>query len=1231
MATFRPFNGFNVLNSSHNQALLQKPTFYLVVVLSLLAFPLFAQLEFVENKGQWPNSVQYRADLINGSSYLSKDGFMMQLYNQEDLEHMSEAMHGHSHGSSDAAKASPTISTGKFTLRGHVFKVIFEGGNPSAQPVPEKVQSYYNNYYLGDNPAQWAAECRIYQAVTYKDVYPGIDVRYYSSGGAMKYDFIVRPGGDPKQIQLRYEGIEKLEVKNKELIIPTSIGEFKELYPYTYEVAGTKRNTLSCAYKVKGNRVHFEVSGQTPGSTLVIDPTLIFCSFTGSTQDNWGYTSTPGPDGSFYGGGIAFNGGFPSSPGAFSTSFNGGVNEDNTGPYDIAIMKLSANGTQRLYATYLGGNVNEQPHSMIVDRAGNLIVAGRSNSANYPKRFPNPTTILGGGGLYDITVTKFNATGTALLGSIMLGGSGDDGVNVSPKYVPVNGSNGAVDTRRNYGDDARSEVILDGAENIYVVACSRSNNFPTVNPLTQQPFFNGGQQDGVIMRFPPDLSGLSMSSYFGGSGVDACFVASISPVTGLLYVAGATTSSDLPGPRTGSLQPNFKGGNTDGFVTIINPATNAIVRTTYIGTFNTDATSTGNELVYGIQFDRLGFPYITGTTTGNWTALNATFSNTGGKQFIGKLNPDLSAYVYTTMFGTNTSAPNISITAFLVDRCQNVYVSGWGGSFNNGRGYPCAGTQGLPVVNAIQTQTDGNDFYFFVLERDATRQLFGSFFGQIGGFDDHVDGGTSRFDANGIIYQAICANCGGRGQPQIRYPTTPGVWAPLNGSLACNQAMVKVEMNFGGVGASIRATINGVIDTIGCVPLRVQFTDTLGLGKRYIWDFGDGSAPVTQTAPGVAHTFTRVGTYRVRLISIDSTTCNIADTAFATIRVGNNDVRPSFTAQKIGGCESFTYRFTNTSTAPIPTFGPNSFVWDFGDNSPRRRAGPGPITHTFPAPGVYQVTLLVDDTTFCNAPDSIRQPLRLAVNVDAAISTPPRGCVPYTAQFTNTSQGGLEFFWDFGDGATSTAVNPTHRYPNIGTYTIRLIARDTTTCNVNDTAFATVTVFGIPTADFSFSPNPAQENTSVQFTNLSVGANTYQWDFGDGDRSTLSNPRHLFNATGQYNVCLVAFNQAGCSDTVCRNVPALILPLLDVPNAFTPDRFGENAVLKVRGFGIARLDFRIYNRWGQQVFFTDNASVGWDGKFKGKLQPMDVYTYTLDAEFSDGKKIRKTGDITLIR
>src|SRR5690606_23632703 len=139
-----------------------------------------------------------------------------------------------------------------------------------------------------------------------------------------------------------------------------------------------------------------------------------------------------------------------------------------------------------------------------------------------------------------------------------------------------------------------------------------------------------------------------------------------------------------------------------------------------------------------------------------------TFSNPGSKQFVAKLQPDLSSFVYSTVFGTRGDFPNLSPVAFLVDRCQNVYVSGWGGGINASQKYPTIGTNDMTITpNAIQSRGDGNDFYFFVLERDATSQLFGSYYGQLEGFGDHVDGGTSRFDANGIIYQAICANCGG--------------------------------------------------------------------------------------------------------------------------------------------------------------------------------------------------------------------------------------------------------------------------------------------------------------------------------------------------------------------------------------------------------------------------------------------------------------------------------------
>ena len=1196
----------------------------------------FAQLQFIENKGQWDKAIDFRSDIQNGSFFLQKTGFTVLLQNEKDLETFADQMHGHN---KPDEKGNYLINTNPITIHSHAYRVNFLGASGLLSVLPDKALPTYNNYFIGNDKTKWQGNCKIYQGVTYKDIYPNIDVRYYTDQGTLKYDIIVHPGGNISNIALQYEGADKLSIKNKELVIGTSVGEVKELYPYTYQVLEKGRQTLDCKYVLEKNIVRFKVKDYDPAATIVIDPTLIFCSFTGSSKDNWGYTATPGPDGSFFAGGISFGPGYPTSPGAFSQTFNQGVDEDGNGPYDIALIKLSANGVNRLYATYLGGGGNEQPHSMICDAQGNLIVAGRSNSSNYPIISP----LIGSGGMYDIIITKFNAAGSSLLGSVKIGGTGDDGVNIKPKYIPVNPpsqNDGAYETRRNYGDDARSEVILDGSNNIYLASCTQSANFP-VSGSTIQTIFGGGssvniKQDGVILKFNASLNNLIYGTFFGGSGNDACFVLSISPLTGNVYVAGGTTSTDLPGNKTGSLYSTYQGGITDGFVTEITPDGAAIVKTTYIGSNDnsTNTSSDGNDLVYGIQFDKYGFPYIMGTTTGDWQAFNAAFSNPRGKQFIAKLKPDLSGYIYTTMFGTSSDIPNISPTAFLVDRCQNVYVSGWGGIFNNNRGYPCAGTGGmnfLATPNAIQSSTDSKDFFFFVLEKNATSQLYGTFFGQSGGFDDHVDGGTSRFDANGIIYQAICANCGNTAG--VFFPTTPGVWAPTNQSSNCNEVAVKIEMNFGGVGASVKATINGVLDTIGCVPLAIKFTDTLAKGKRYIWNFGDGTPDTATLAPinSVTHTYIAVGSYRLMLVSIDSTTCNISDTAYITVKVGNNIVAPNFTATKTGGCQSLTFQFANTTTAALPVYKANSFLWDYGDGSALVRAGFVTTTHTYAAPGTYNVKLVVDDTVFCNAPDSITKPVRLAVNVSANFTTPDKGCEPYTAQFTNTSLGGIDFIWDFGDNTSSTDISPSHLYQNAGTYIVKLTAIDTSTCNKRDDTTFTVTVYSIPTAGFQFSPIPGEANKPIYFTNQSLGATQYKWNFDDGETSAESDPQHLFNATKVFNVCLIAINAAGCADTLCQPVEAKIIPLLDVPNAFTPGRFGVNSTITVLGFGIGKMDWRIYNRWGQTVFVTSNRKDGWDGTFKGVIQPMDVYTYTLDVEFTDGKKFRKTGDITLLR
>ena len=1168
-----------------------------------------AQMEFVENKGQWHENIQYRGDFKTGSFFLENGGFTVLLYDTSDVRRLSGIFHGH---------GKPLENNEPFVFDSYAYKVRLLGATMNPQHSGEKEFPTYNNYFIGNDRSKWQSDVKLYAAVLYKNVYPNIDLRYYSEAGSLKYDFIVHPGGNPGAIALQYDGAQ-LSVSNKELMVKTPLGTVRELYPYTYQSSAQGKRELKASYVVKDNIVTFKIKDHDPQSVLVIDPTVIFSSFTGSSSDNWGYTATPGPGGTFYSGGIMFidgAGGFPVSPGAYQVNYGGGQPEFSFEGYDIVIFKFSSNGSSRLYATYLGGAANEQPHSMIVDPQDNLVIAGRSSSADYPT-----TVRQGPGGKYDIVVTKLSADGRTLLGSAKIGGSQSDGVNVKPKY---SSPNGAELTVRNYGDDARSEVILDASNNILLVSCTQSNDF-FVTADAFQGSFGGGTQDGVILKFDPALSSVLYSSYFGGSGTDACFVTSINPKTNDVYVGGATTSPNLPGDKTGSWQPTFRDGVVDGFVLRLDPSLTSIIKTSYAGT-------NGIDLVYGLKFDKFGFPYIMGTTTGAWPVINAPFSNAGSKQFIVKLNSDLSSPVYSTVFGTNSAAPNISPVAFLVDRCENVYVSGWGGGLNNTQGYNSGNTSGLALVNPIAgiPPPDGQDFYFFVMERNATRQLFGSNFGQFRGLGDHSDGGTSRFDENGIIYQAICANCGNN----VPFPTTPGAWAITNGSIDCNQVALKIEMNYAGVGSSVQTSIDNVIgDTRGCVPLTVKFADTLQQGVKFYWDFGDGTRDTTSTF-STEHTFRNIGLYTVKLISEDSTKCNIRDSAFTQINVGVRAATPNFTFNKVLPCESLTMKFTNTSTANSGSFGNRVFVWDYGDGSPPDTASFNPPRlHTYAAPGTYFVTLTIIDTNFCNTPVADTQRIRLNPTVKAIFKTPAIGCAPYEASFINESLAGTDWFWEFGDGNTSTEFEPVHIYQNPGTYRVRLTASDTSTCNRVDTsAYFTITVYEKPTAVISsWGPNPPLENTPVTFGNGSINAVTYEWDFGDGETSANIAPSHQYISTGSFDVRLVAFNAAGCTDTAYERVQVIIVPLLDVPNAFTPGKFGENAVVSVKGFGISRMDWRIYNRFGQMVFSSGSMKMGWDGKFKGKLQPMDVYTYTLDVKFSDGQTLRKTGDISLLR
>lgn len=1152
-------------------------------------------VEFVPNKGQWKGDFAYRARAGNVDFFVRKTGFTYHIQSPANLINL----HSYQHGK---LKDRPV-------LKGHVFMVDFQNTEGAVSYTESKRKSHYYNYFHGSDPANWASNVYPCQALEMQALYPGIDLRLYGvEEGSFKYDLIVKPGADASKIAMAYKGQDGMEVKSGKLYVHTSVGDVVEMKPYAYQYTANGKKEISCTYQLSGSTLQFKLGKYDAASELIIDPTIVFSTYSGSTADNWGMSATDDRQGNFYGAGVAVATGYPVTPGAYDVSYNGPVyNVNNSGwndfETDIAISKFSPNGSILLYATYVGGGGNEIPHSTIVDKDSNLVVVGKTYSANFPMQGAYDNTANGGA---DMVVFKLSKNGNQLLGSTYIGGAADDGVNGSASWGASSG------TKHNYGDDARSEVITDNAGNIYVAANTKSTDFPVVNAHQSTL---AGQQDAVIFKFSSNLSNLLWSTYLGGTNDDAAYVLALSANQRTLYVAGGTMSN-IAG-TAGTISPNAIGA-TDGFISKWNvgAATPVLDRYTYIGT-------TAYDQVYGIQLDEDSTNvYIMGQTMGAYTVTPNVYSNPGSRQFVSKLDSNLVSFQYSTVYGAGpTATTNISPVAFLVDECKNVYVSGWGGGANFG-----GNTNGLPISgNAYQSTTDGSDFYFIVFSRNLAGLLYGSYFGgnNSNGSGEHVDGGTSRFDKNGIVYQAICAGCGGNND----MPSTPGSYSPTNKSTNCNLGAVKISFELGSVDANAYPSPK----SSGCAPFTVQFMNTSTNATTYEWNFGDGPGTNTQFSP--THTYTQVGTYTVRLIAMNnSSMCRARDTAFITITVTTDTLGANFTARITDSCETFQVAVQNTSVylndpqAATRT----QFTWHWGDGSTTTQVNPG--SHQYAAAGSYDIMLIMKDSLACNSPDTIRKTVTFVDNyVKAEFYSPSFICVPADVTFQNNSLLGTTYYWDFGDDSTSTQPSPVHRFDKPGTYTVMLIATNPTSCNGADTAYFTITASPQPIANFDWEPKPKAKNQPVKFTNQSQNAVSYNWSFGDGATSTEFSPTHIYRRTKEYEVCLIAMSKEGCRDTICKPVDVEIIPYVDITTGFTPNKDNNNDFVEVRGYGIDRVTLKIYNRWGQLVYEGQNEGKTWDGYFNGKLQEMDSYAYVLDVVFVDETTAHKQGNITLIQ
>ena len=287
-------------------------------------------LEFIENKGQWPAAVRYRAALPGGGQLFAEaDGLRLALLPDGALAHPDHPGEAAGHAAAPAARAAPGAAarpTPRGTLRAHALDLRFVGALPTAHPEAAGRTAEHRNFFQGRDPAHWAADVRSYRTLAYPELWPGVGARFYENDQQrLEYDFTVAPGADPAAIALRHAGATLALAAGGDLLLTTSVGTVRELAPHAWQTdAAGARRPVACRYALDaGGTVRFALGQYDPALPLTIDPTVVFSTYTGSEATNWGFTATYDAQGNLYSGGIAFSLGYPTSAGAYQTTFAG--------------------------------------------------------------------------------------------------------------------------------------------------------------------------------------------------------------------------------------------------------------------------------------------------------------------------------------------------------------------------------------------------------------------------------------------------------------------------------------------------------------------------------------------------------------------------------------------------------------------------------------------------------------------------------------------------------------------------------------------------------------------------------------------------------------------------------------------------------------------------------------------------------------------------------------------
>lgn len=1058
------------------------------------------------------------------------------------------------------------------------YKIQFTDGNFNDQ-VKGESSSFYYNYFIGNDISKHRSKVHAYKSVYYKNVWSNIDLKiYFTNNHEFKYDFILHKGANIEDIQLKYEGPECLTLENNTLTINGSFSLLNEKLPITY-FERTKEE-IPCTYKLDKNIISFNLDINHIEETIIIDPILVAATASGATLENYGYTAGYDNDGNIYSGGESFHNSYPITTGSYQQNFFA---------YSaIAINKYNPTGTNLLYSTYIGGTGSSNdgfPISLACTESKKLVMLGITKSNNYPT---TPTAVQPThGGSYDIVLSILSEDGSTLLGSTYFGGSEADGE-----------TNNISSLKLSYDDDHRKGMVnvVNGqivcvasisSANISGIAYPSSNNVSPHNP------------DAIVFKMDTVLSNLLGHAVIGGSGPDRGYGLTTDENENV-YICGVTTSQDFP-VTPGAYQTLNAGSITrsSGYVTKLTEDLDSIIACTYLSTSSNSPKGVGT---YFISLDHMDNIYTYGIDRSLMLPQIGTgYQNGAGRVYIAKFNSDLSSLLTTHKIGSNNS---VDLGAFKVDQCDRILFSCYRNS-------------------SFETTADNimvsGGMYVGILSSGGQDLSFGTYYT---GY--HVDGGTSQFSDNGSIYHAVCVS--GNTFNCLSNAYSQNIMSDYDAKV------FKIDPEL--------ETISIEIDNIWpnmefCLGTTHNFeTITLGSISSVSWYY-DGQL-VSHDA-SYEPTFQTVGTHVLKVVGESECVHLSQDSVVFEVF----EVEPEFTSDSIQCIDGFV-NFSDLSIIPSNFSGSISdWHWDFGDGNVSTSQHP---IHSYSTSDFYDVELTITTSNGCVY--SILKALQVEI-FDVAIDFEVDSifCAGEEVEYipTVTIPSNIEaevesYFWNFGDGYTSTEELPTHIYNVSGQFNVSLEVTLDNGCSYYIEHPNILTVYKIELdmallTDSLWFPFDKPVDAYVFGENY----DTVEW-FIDGDFSGTGDDISFFASTDlstdEVLVTAIAKSEH-CELEISKIVKLTNTEDFHMPNAFTPTGDGLNDIFKPVGRQVDNAEyfmFKIHNRWGEQLYFSNDNKQGWDGINKrGDRVSSGVYIWTLELQTELSGRQSYNGWVKLIK